>query len=79
MIPPSADEVKAATSPRDVLYKDEEKKSNSSQKAKETILGFADAFTAHGVHYIFEKDQQPICRIFWIIVVIVAGIMAILM
>ena len=66
---------------REAIYNEQAYKSPSKKKdgVKDTVLGFADAFTAHGVHYIFEKEQTSLCRMFWVLVVSIAGILAILM
>jgi hypothetical protein len=42
----------------------------------QTLHGFAEAFTAHGIHYIFEKGQSLICRFFWVLIVFLAFFLA---
>ena len=43
----------------------------------ETVLTFSEVFTAHGVHYIFEKGQAGISRLFWIVIVIIGIVLAV--
>ena len=65
--------------PREAIYEEKPKDNKKTKKAvSETVYGFAEAFTGHGIHYIFERDQLVICRLFWIAIVIVAGVLAIL-
>ena len=40
----------------------------------QTLHAFAEAFTAHGVHYIFERGQNIGSRVFWVLIVLVAFI-----
>ena len=43
---------------------------------EQTVHGWAEAFTAHGVHYIFERGTSCGSKLFWILVVILFLIFA---
>lgn len=42
----------------------------------QTIHAFAEAFTAHGIHYIFERGASFASKFFWVIVVVLFSIFA---
>ena len=41
-----------------------------------TLHDFADVSTVHGLHYIFKKDQNWFCRLFWILTVLMGGLLS---
>ena len=63
--------------------KDEENESHPDKISmgifSQTVHAFAEAFTAHGVHYIFERGQNLASRIFWVIIVVIAFLCSCLM
>ena len=58
------------------VEKDEENESQTDKISmsifSQTVHAFAEAFTAHGVHYIFERGQNMASRMFWVIIVVIA-------
>ncbi len=64
--------------PREAIYHDPKLKARNKSAVSEAVYGFAEAFTGHGLHYVFQKDQLLICRFFWIIVCIVATVFAVI-
>ena len=55
--------------------KDERKK--ASRPYSKTLFEYAAASTTHGIFYIFEKGRLILERVFWIIVVIIAVVIAV--
>ena len=53
--------------------------SNDNGIFSQTLHAFAEAFTAHGVHYIFERGQNVGSRLFWVVIVLIAFICSCLM
>ena len=53
--------------------------SNNNGIFSQTFHAFAEAFTAHGVHYIFERGQNMASRMFWVIIVVIAFLCSCLM
>ena len=65
------------------VEKDEENESQADKISmsifSQTVHAFAEAFTAHGVHYIFEREQNMASRMFWVIIVVIAFLCSCLM
>ena len=65
------------------VEKDEENESQTNKISmsifSQTVHAFAEAFTAHGVHYIFERGQNMASRMFWVIIVVIAFLCSCLM
>ena len=65
------------------VEKDEENESQTDKISmsifSQTVHAFAEAFTAHGVHYIFERGQNMASRMFWVIIVVIAFLCSCLM
>ena len=62
-----------------VEQEDEKEEEMSKGIFSQTVHAFAEAFTAHGVHYIFERGQNVGSRLFWVIIVIIAFVCSCLM
>lgn len=58
---------------------DDEDEISSKGIFSQTVHAFAEAFTAHGVHYIFERGQNVGSRLFWVVIVIIAFVCSCLM
>ena len=42
----------------------------------QTLQDFGDASTVHGLSYILNKEQNIICRFFWLVIVIMSAVLA---
>ena len=42
----------------------------------QTLQDFGDASTVHGLSYILNKEQNIICRFFWLVIVILSAVLA---
>ena len=55
-----------------VANEDGDLEANDNGIFSQTVHAFAEAFTAHGVHYIFERGQHLGSRLFWVLIVSIA-------
>ena len=42
----------------------------------QTLQDFGDSSTVHGLSYILKKEQNIICRFFWLVIVILSALLA---